>query len=159
MMKNILFVLSGFALLAACTPAEKPAATAVAPTAPAAAPAVPKAKFATHCFEQHLPDSSVFCLYYTVYYDEITGILDYTFTDKDGAHGTFKGTMNDNLITATWDYVVEGSHQTEDILIKIEGDKAYRANGELKEDKDGRLSLKDPSKVNWDEVYTRVQCD
>ncbi|MCC6461000.1 MAG: hypothetical protein IT260_11050 [Saprospiraceae bacterium] len=158
-MKNFLFALFCLTLMAACNSGEKSAATATTAPAPAIPPAVPKAKFAVHCFEQHLPDSSVFSLHYTVYYETIVGILDYTFTDKDGAHGTFTGTLTDNVISATWNYSIEGSEQTEEILIKIEGDKAYRGYGELQEGKDGHLTLKDPSQVKWEDAFTRVQCD
>jgi len=157
-MKIYLFLfLSGGLWLAGCTAAPKTPADS--PAAPAAETALPKAKFAVHCFEDRYPDGSVLSLQYTEYYDDIVGILDYSFYEKDGAHGTFKGTKNGNLITATWSYTIEGSEQTEEILIKIEGDKALRASGELTEGEAGTLVLKDPAKLSWEEMFKRVACD
>jgi hypothetical protein len=158
MKKQTLFAAALLSLFAACNQAEKPAVPAAKP-AEAAVPVVPKAKFAVHCFEQRFPDGSVLSFQYTDYYDDVVGILDYAFAEKDGAHGTFKGKKKDNLITATWSYMIEGSNQTEEILIKIEGDKAIKASGELVEGKDGKLSLKDPAAATWAETFTRVQCD
>jgi hypothetical protein len=106
-----------------------------------------------------MPDGSVLSFQYTEYYDEVVGILDYSFSEKDGAHGTFKGKKEGNIIIADWSYMVEGSNQTEEIMVKIEGDKALKASGELKEGKGGVLSLKDPASATWEETFTRVRCD
>lgn len=154
---HLLLLLSGSLWLAACT------ATPQTPAPPAAGvtpeTASPKAKFPVHCFEIRESDGSVLSFQYTEYYDEIVGILDYSFYDKDGAHGTFKGTKEGNLITVTWSFTIEGSEQTEVVLFKIEGDKAFRGYGELTEGEAGTMVLKDPAKVSWDEAFTRVQCD
>jgi hypothetical protein len=152
----LLFLSAGLWLVGCTTTPETPAAS---PAAPAAETALPKAKFAVHCFEYRQPDGSVLSFQYTEYYDEIVGILDYSFYGKDGAHGTFKGTKNGNLITATWSYTIEGSEQAEEILVKIEGDKALRASGELTEGEAGTLVLKDPAKLSWEETFTRVACE
>lgn len=152
---QLLLLLSGSLWLAACTATPQ---TPAAP-APAAETASPKAKFPVHCFENREPDGSVLSFQYTEYYDQIVGILDYSFADKDGAHGTFTGTKEGNLITVTWSFTIEGSEQTEEVLFKIEGDKAFRGYGELMEGEAGTLVLKDPAKVNWEETFTRVQCD
>jgi hypothetical protein len=162
MKKTFIFssILALFAV--SCIQPEKSAPVAAKPaeTTPTPKPEVPKAKFPVNCFEERLQDGSVLSIQYTEYYDEIVGILDYSFAEKDGAHGTFKGTKEGNIITATWSYVVEGSNQKEEIMIKTEGDKAFKASGELMETKGGLLKLKDPKNVTWsDEVFTRVQCD
>jgi hypothetical protein len=146
-------------LLAACEPAQQPAAPAATNTPAQAAPVTNKAKFAVNCFEDRLPDGSVLSFQYTDYYDDIVGILDYSFAEKDGAHGTFKGKKEGNIITATWNYMVEGSNQTEEIMVKIEGDKAIKASGELVEAANGTLKLKDAANATWAELFTRVQCD
>ena len=155
-MKNLLLGFAAAALLfSACNTPEKPAPAA----APTPAPEVAKSKFPVNCFENKMPDGSTLSLQYTEYYEEIVGILDYSFYDKDGAHGTFKGKKEGDIITAAWTYTVEGSEQTEQIMIKIEGDKAMKASGELVEGKDGALQLKDPAQATWQETLTRVQCD
>jgi len=106
-----------------------------------------------------MPDSSVMSFHYTEYYDDIVGILDYSFAEKDGAHGTFKGTKDGNVITATWNYIIEGSNQVEVVMFKIEGDKALKASGELEETPDGKLKMKDPTTATWEETFLRVECD
>ena len=149
-------------LAGACTSGDKPAAPAAAPapTAEVQHPdTTPKAKFAVHCFEDQLNDGSVISFQYTEYYEDVVGILDYTYSQKDGAHGTFRGHIQDNVITATWSYTVEGSRQQEEIMVKIDGDKAMKASGELTEGKGGVLRLKDPAQAKWEEVFSRVQCD
>lgn len=143
-------------LLSACNPAEKPS-----PIVPVEADttAAAKAKFPVHCYEQRFPDGSVLSFQYTEYYERIVGILDYSFAEKDGAHGTLKGTKDGDLITATWSYTVEGSNQEEVVLFKIEGDKALKASGELMEEADGTLVLKDPTTATWEETFKQVECD
>ncbi|GAB4496714.1 MAG: hypothetical protein OHK0019_28950 [Saprospiraceae bacterium] len=159
-MKSKFFLVAAACLfLFACNQPEKPAASTAEKPAEPAAPAVPKAKFAVNCFEQRYPDGSVLSFQYTEYYEDVVGILDYSFAEKDGAHGTFKGKKNGDVITATWSYVVEGSNQTEEIMVKIEGDKAVKASGELVEGKDKVLRLKDATNATWAETFTRVQCD
>ncbi len=155
-MKMLLSV-SLFAALffSACGPTPPSPA---APAAPAA-PALPVAKFPVYCYEQRMPDGSVLSFQYTDYYDDIVGILDYSFAEKDGAHGTFKGKKEGNVITAVWGYVVEGSQQQEEIMVKIEGDNAIKASGELMETPGGLLKLKDPAGASWVETFGRVQCD
>jgi len=146
--------------LSACQqPAAPDSATTTAEPATDTAAAPAKSEFPVHCFESRMPDGSVFTLHITEYYETIVGILDYTFAEKDGAHGTFTGTKEGDLITATWNYTVEGSEQAEEIVIKVSADQAMKASGELMEAEDGVLRLKDPTKVNWDETFTRVQCD
>ncbi|MFN8304922.1 MAG: hypothetical protein U0U46_20735 [Saprospiraceae bacterium] len=156
-MNNTSFLFAATLLwFAACQNAEK-----TAPAAPAPAPAaeVAKARFPVHCYEQKLPDGSTISFQYTEYYDDVVGILDYSFYEKDGAHGTFKGKKEGNLIKATWNYLVEGATQSEEILVRIDGDKAAKASGELMEGKDGTLMLKDPATATWEETFLQVQCD
>ena len=153
---NIRLVLF-LAVFPACNPSGQPAAPTT--PAPAAGNAPSKGKFPVHCFEIRESDGSVLSFQYTEYYDQIVGILDYSFYDKDGAHGTFEGKKEGDIIAATWSYTIEGSPQKEKILIRIDGDRARRAQGELTEEKDGTLRLKNPSAATWDEVFTRVQCD
>jgi hypothetical protein len=161
-MKNLLSPCLAFCffLFASCNQEQKPAAAQTEkPTPqPESAPAS-TAKFPVNCFEEKFPDGSVISLQYIEYLDEVVGILDYAFAEKDGAHGTFKGKKEGNMINATWTYMVEGSTQSEAIMIKLDGDKAVKASGELVEGKNGTLSLKDPAKATWAETFARVQCD
>jgi hypothetical protein len=117
------------------------------------------ARYPVHCFQGLLDDGSVISLQYIEYIGEVIGVLDYAFEQKDSAYGTFTGSLVDNVITAKWNYTVEGAHQEEVILIRVDADNAYRAHGELVVGKEGVLSLVDTESVTWSDVMYRVSCD
>ena len=96
-----------------------------------------------HCFENRLPDGSVVSFHYAQTGERVAGILDYAFVQKDSALGTFRGRIDGGTITALWAHTVEGSDQVQEILIRVEGDRALKANGE-------------PATFN--ERFTRVRC-
>ena len=54
---------------------------------------------------------------------------------------------------------MEGSDQVQEILVRVEGDRALKANGELTEGRDRVLRLKDPAAAAFNESFTRVRCD
>ena len=105
-----------------------------------------------------MDDGSIVSLQYIEYFDEVVGIFDYAFEEQDSAYGTFTGTLADNVITARWNYAVEGAQQMEWILIRVDGNLAYRAHGELVADESGEMSLKDPASPAWSETMSRVRC-
>jgi hypothetical protein len=117
------------------------------------------ARYPVHCFQYLLDDGSVISLQYIEYIGEVIGVLDYAFEQKDNAYGTFTGSLADNVITAKWNYTVEGAHQEEVIMIRVDADKAYRAHGELIVGEEGVLSLRDTENVTWSDVMYRVSCD
>lgn len=96
---------------------------------------------------------------FTDYDGGVVGILDYAFKEKDSAHGTFSGRREGDLITARWTHTVEGATQTQDVLVRLESDRAVKANGELVEGPDGVLRLKDAAAAVFNEAFARVQCD
>jgi hypothetical protein len=76
--------------------------------------------------------------------------------DAHGASGTLTGTIAGGLIKVVYEYTIEGSTQSEDQLLKLDGDKLYIGDGELIEGKDGRLKLKEPKKVTFTKVLNKV---
>ena len=46
-----------------------------------------------------------------------------------------------------------------EILVRVEGDRVLKANGELTERRDRVLRLKDPAAAAFNESLTRVRCD
>lgn len=91
--------------------------------------------------------------------DEITGEMNWTPWEKDGAVGTLKGKKVGDEIVADYDYVIEGSNQSEEKIFKIEGDKLLIKDGELIEGKDGKLKMKDPAKATFKETLVKVKCN
>ncbi len=90
--------------------------------------------------------------------DEIRGEMNWAPWEKDGAVGTLKGKKVGNEIVADYDYVIEGSNQSEEKIFKIEGDKLLIKEGELIEGKDGKLIMKDPAKATFKETLVKVNC-
>lgn len=91
--------------------------------------------------------------------DEITGEMNWTPWEKDGAVGTLKGKKVGDEIVADYDYVIEGSNQSEEKIFKIDGDKLLIKEGELIEGKDGKLIMKDPTKAVFKETLVKVKCN
>lgn len=90
--------------------------------------------------------------------DEITGEMNWTPWEKDGAVGTLKGKKVGDEIVADYDYMIEGSNQSEEKIFKIDGDKLLIKEGELIEGKDGKLIMKDPAKAKFKETLVKVSC-
>jgi hypothetical protein len=150
------------ALLSGCESGGSPstgAATALGAPAAAGVDGVPRAALAVNCFETRTQDGSVQSFHYSDLAGEVVGVLDYDFKEKDGAHGTFSGKRQDDLISAIWTRAIEGSTERQEVLIRLEPDRAVKANGELIAGADGVLRLKDRSAASFNEVFGRVQCD
>ncbi len=88
----------------------------------------------------------------------VTGEMNWTPYEQDGATGTLKGKKVGNEIVVDYDYVIEGSSQTEEKIFKIEGDKLLEKSGELVEEKDGKLRMKDPKKAEYKAGLMRINC-
>ena len=113
---------------------------------------------AVQCFESRLPDESVLRFRYTEHGGGITGVLDYDFAEKDGAHGTLTGQRVGDVITALWTRTIEGVTETQEVRIRIERDRAVKANGELVGGTDNVLRLRDPEHAIFNETFNRVPC-
>jgi hypothetical protein len=114
--------------------------------------------YPVHCFQEILDDGSVISLEYIEYVDVVVGILDYAFAEKDNAYGAFSGTLTGRVIAAKWSFSIEGARQDQWILIKVDGDRAYRAYGELVA-VDGVLKFDDLDKLTWSDEMHRVRCN
>lgn len=90
--------------------------------------------------------------------DSVTGEMSELIWEKDGATGTLKGKKVGNDLIVNYDYVIEGSNQVEERILRIDGDKLLVMSGELIEDKSGKLKMKDPSKATVSETLVKVKC-
>lgn len=85
---------------------------------------------------------------------KVTGTMDWVPYEKDSGRGTLSGTLlPDGQMDLMFDYMIEGSHQTETKLMKISDDKLYIKHGELEDKKyNGNLTYKDREKAVYNEI-------
>jgi hypothetical protein len=96
-----------------------------------------------------------------LYFDgeNVTGNMRWMPNEKDGAIGTLQGKIKDNIITADYNYVIEGSEQVEEkiFVLKDNDNILEEKSGEL-EDKNGKLIIKDPAKATVQTTLKKVDC-
>ena len=157
-MRNLLFIAACLMALASCknsgsTDTADTTAVDSTATAPAAEATVPQA---TCYLLAEGPDSTFASL--TIAADgTVTGSFDWVPNEKDGAHGTLTGKNEGGQLKVMYDYMIEGSQQKEEMLMKVAGDQLLVAKGELTEGEGGAMKLKDPSKVTWT-TFGKVAC-
>lgn len=77
--------------------------------------------------------------------------------DAHGASGSLSGIITGGgIIQVVYEFTIEGSTQSEEQVLKLDGNKLYIGDGELVEGKDGRLNLKEPNKVAFTKVLDQV---
>ena len=91
--------------------------------------------------------------------DSVTGEMSELIWEKDSATGTLKGKKVGNDLIVDYDYVIEGSNQVEERILRMDGDKLLVMSGELMEDKSGKLKMKDPAKATVSETLVKVKCN
>ncbi|WP_394994217.1 hypothetical protein [Emticicia sp.] len=111
----------------------------------------------TLCFEQKL-NKDITTVKLIINGDAVSGEMNWTPWEKDGASGTLKGKKIGDEIIADYDYMIEGSNQSEEKIFKLEGDKLLVKVGELMDGKDGKLIMKDPAKARFSETLIKVKC-
>ena len=160
-MKNLLLAatMTAFAF-SACKNAPKAPEVAKAPEAPAApAPAAAPASALVAegtCYVYTL-GKDVTAVQITMDGDKVSGYMDWSPDEKDGAHGFLVGTKSGNMITADWTAMIEGSTNVEQVVFKIDGDKLIRAQGPL-DDKNGKMVIRNLAKAKYVEKYGKVDC-
>lgn len=73
-----------------------------------------------------------------------------------GARGYLDGIVNGDVIQVLWSYEIEGSEQSEEMVLRLEGDKLLIGEGELVEGGNGRMNLKEPNKVAFTTSLKKV---
>ena len=94
----------------------------------------------TLCFEQKL-NKDITTVKLIINGDAVSGEMNWTPWEKDGASGTLKGKKIGDEIIADYDYMIEGSNQSEEKIFKLEGDKLLVKVGELMDGKNGKLIM------------------
>ena len=88
---------------------------------------------------------------------DVQGRMDWLPGMKDRMRGTFKGTLEDGLITALYTYSAEGLQQTEQRVFKLGADNITLMSGEL-EERDGTMVMKDLAKAVDGMRVPEVEC-
>lgn len=93
--------------------------------------------------------------------DQVSGTQEWLPKQPDGhgAHGTISGIHSGGgIMRVLFEYTIEGSEQSEEQVLKLEGDKLFIGEGQLKEDpkNSSRLKLQDPGKVAFKKVLKKI---
>jgi hypothetical protein len=73
-----------------------------------------------------------------------------------GAAGVLKGKAKGELLHLIYEYEIEGSAQSEEMILKLAGDKLLIGQGELVEGGEELMKLKDPGKVVFEEALAKL---
>lgn len=76
--------------------------------------------------------------------------------ETHGAMGTMTGNAKDGVLHVTYNYEIEGNRQSEEQLLKLDGNQLILAEGELEEHGPGQMVLKEPKKVKFATVLKEV---
>lgn len=115
-------------------------------------------KSSTTCY-QHTLGKDFTVIELTQTSDDITGYYAWVPFEKDSARGSFKGTVKNNIIKGNFIYSIEGSTQEEEVVFKMQKNALIQGRGELVDSKfNGKLQLKNPSKVTWEDSFKKVEC-
>ena len=166
-MHKLYYLLVSFLLLADCNnqqaaqnSTEKPESTATPTTEkPAESIALPAYTNGTFCFKATF-NQDVTNIQLIILDNKVTGFMNWVPYQKDSARGTLTGTKNANgELDLLYDYMIEGSQQTETKLMKIENEKLWIKQGELSDPKyDGHLVYKDVSQAKYGESIDKADC-
>lgn len=89
---------------------------------------------------------------------KVSGYYTWAPYEKDGAYGSFTGTQTGNEIRAIYTYMIEGSIQAEEVAFRRGNNLLLQGKGELV-DKKGGSYLKNPTKLDWTESFSIVNCN
>ena len=78
--------------------------------------------------------------------------------ETHGAYGPISGNVRkDGLLHVTYNYEIEGNRQSEEQLLKLDGNKLYLGDGELEERGPGQMVLKDPKSVTFEKAFKEIE--
>jgi hypothetical protein len=104
------------------------------------------------CFSKDI-NKDITTVTLTISGDTVTGKMDWVPFEKDSARGTLSGTLQNGEMNLMYDYMIEGAHQTEEKIMKIQDGKLLIKHGELLDPKyDGHLIYKDKASAVYNET-------
>jgi hypothetical protein len=155
-MKTASFTFACILFLAACKNDAPPPVPAPVATVPVAPPPPPPAPNAPRCFVfAEGRDTSFISI--SIEGTTVTGLKSWAPWEKDGGHGSLKGTISGDTITAIFDYMIEGSIQAEEVMFRLVDGKLLEGSGSLTEF--GKiLKIKNKKTIKWTDTYTQEDC-
>ena len=156
-MRRLLLVIFSLFFLGACNQIDSPEANKHAP--PDVSNISNSIKDGTYCFNKRF-NQDVTDIQLTIVGSAVTGRMDWVPYEKDSARGTLQGNKNAaGELELLYDYMIEGSQQTETKIMKIEDGKLLVKVGELLDPKnDGNLIYKDINQAKFSEILEPVNC-
>lgn len=93
--------------------------------------------------------------------DSVLGYMHWQPWEKDGAYGTISAVKTGNKIFGVYDYMIEGSEQSQEVLFKIIDGKLYQGEGELTEipGESVMLVYKDTSTLEFTTTFRVIACE
>jgi hypothetical protein len=81
---------------------------------------------------------------------EVSGYQTWEVPEAHGTRGSLEGTLGEGgILRLVHRYTIEGADQAEEVVYKLDESGLLIGEGELVEDRDGLLRLKDPDKVKF----------
>lgn len=157
-MRQLSLAIFSLLILATCGKSDVPETNIHVPSG-VPATAAQQIKDGTYCFSK-LFNQDVTAIELTIAGNAVSGKMDWIPYEKDSARGTLQGSKNAaGELDLIYDYMIEGSQQTETKIMKIEDDKLLVKVGELLDPKnDGNLVYKDVSQAQFLEVLETTSC-
>lgn len=87
----------------------------------------------------------------------VSGTKTWQPAEGHGARGWLDGVVNGDVIQVVYSYEIEGSEQSEEMVLKIVGRKLLIGEGELVDGGEGRMNLKEPNKVAFTKTLEMVE--
>lgn len=90
--------------------------------------------------------------------NNVKGILNYAYAEKDKNDGTFEGVLNGDKLFGTYTFMSEGVQSTRDLAFKIEKKQIVEGFGDLNED---GTTFKDTTAINYNSTtpWPKGPCD
>jgi hypothetical protein len=88
--------------------------------------------------------------------EKVSGTKAWLPKDGHGARGHLDGIVNGDVIQVLWTFEIEGSEQSEEMVLKLDGGQLLIGEGELVEGGNGRMNLKEPNKVAFTTSLKKV---
>lgn len=88
---------------------------------------------------------------------KVSGTKTWQPAEGHGARGWLDGIVNGDVIQIVYSYEIEGSEQSEEMVLKIADGKLLIGEGELVDGGEGRMNLKEPNKVGFKKTLEMVE--
>lgn len=91
--------------------------------------------------------------------EKANGVLDYNFFEKDKNSGVINGTLNDNILRATYHFQSEGQASDRPVVFKVMGQQVYEALADTFDANGVPVFNADNSQLKFEpQPYNKVDC-